>query len=306
MKVVFAGTPAFAVPSLEAILAAGHEVVGVVTQPDAPQGRKGVLTPPPVKEAALAHALTVLQPEKIRLETEKLRALGADVMVTCAYGQILTEDVLDSFPLGVYNIHASLLPKYRGASPIQWAVLNGDETTGITVMKTELGLDTGDILLQRSLSVGEDTAGELSERLAALGGECIAEALALLERGEAELTPQSGEVSLVKKITREAAKVDFSAPAAHIVRLIRGMNPSPVAYAFLAGQTVNFFRAERAEWQGEEGCGTVLTDAPKQGLLVKCGDGAVKITELQLAGGKRLRAADLLNGRKIQKGQKFE
>ena len=170
MKVVFAGTPAFAVPSLEAILAAGHEVVGVVTQPDAPQGRKGVLTPPPVKEAALAHALTVLQPEKIRLETEKLRALGADVMVTCAYGQILTEDVLDSFPLGVYNVHASLLPKYRGASPIQWAVLNGDETTGITVMKTELGLDTGDILLQRSLSVGEDTAGELSERLAALGG----------------------------------------------------------------------------------------------------------------------------------------
>ncbi|MGN1234671.1 MAG: methionyl-tRNA formyltransferase, partial [Christensenellaceae bacterium] len=268
-----------------------------------PQGRKGILTPPPVKEEAKRLGYPVFQPERIRNETQALRALGGDLMVTCAYGQILTQEVLDSFPLGVYNIHASLLPKYRGASPIQWAVLNGEQETGVTIMRTDVGVDTGDILLQRRIPVGDDTAGELADRLSALGAECIQEALTLIAEGRATLTPQTGEVSHVRKIAREQAHIDFGRSADEIVRLIRGMNPSPVAYAVAGEQTLNCFRAERAEWEGDEPVGTVLTDSPKQGLIVKCLGGAVKLLEVQLSGGKRMKASDLLNGRKLTKGQ---
>lgn len=314
MKIVFAGTPDFAVAPLQQIIGAGFEVVGVITQTDKPQGRKGILTPPPVKVLAEKYSLPVLQPIKIRDEVESVKALGGDILITCAYGQILTQAVLDAFPMGVWNIHAGLLPQYRGASPIQSCILNGEEETGVSIMKTELGLDCGDVLLVEKTPVTEtETYGELSERLSLLGAELIVKALRLLESGDYTLTPQ-GEygINVVRKINKEQALVNFSKVAKEIVNLVRGMNPSPVAYALLAGDKVNIYRAEKAVLTDEEQlvcdnavCGEVLSDKPKRGLLVKCQDGAVKLLEVQAAGGKRISGGDFINGRKAQKGQVF-
>lgn len=314
MKIVFAGTPDFAVAPLQQIIGAGFEVVGVITQTDKPQGRKGILTPPPVKVLAEKYSLPVLQPIKIRDEVEAVKALGGDILITCAYGQILTQAVLDAFPMGVWNIHAGLLPQYRGASPIQSCILNGEEETGVSIMKTELGLDCGDVLLVEKTPVTEtETYGELSERLSLLGAELIVKALRLLESGDYTLTPQ-GEygINVVRKINKEQALVNFSKAAKEIVNLVRGMNPSPVAYALLAGDKVNIYRAEKAVLTDEEQlvcdnavCGEVLSDKPKRGLLVKCQDGAVKLLEVQAAGGKRISGGDFINGRKAQKGQVF-
>ena len=314
MKIVFAGTPDFAVAPLQKIIDSGFEVVGVITQTDKPQGRKGILTPPPVKVLAEKYAIPVLQPEKIRNEVEAVQALGGDIMVTCAYGQILTQDVLDAFPMGVWNIHAGLLPQYRGASPIQSCILNGETETGVSVMKTELGLDCGDVLLVEKTPIAQtETYGELSDRLSLIGAELIVESLKLLESGKYTLTPQ-GEcgVNVVRKISKEHALVDFSKTAQEIINLIRGMNPAPVAYALLAGDKVNLYRAEKAVLTEEEQAicdsavfGEVLSDKPKRGLLVKCQDGAVKLLEVQGAGGKRISGGDFINGRKAQKGQVF-
>lgn len=314
MKIVFAGTPDFAVAPLQKIIDAGFEVVGVITQTDKPQGRKGILTPPPVKVLAEKYALPVLQPIKIRDEVEAVKALGGDILITCAYGQILTQAVLDTFPKGVWNIHAGLLPQYRGASPIQSCILNGETETGVSIMKTELGLDCGDVLLVEKTPVTEtETYGELSDRLSLLGAELIVKALQLLESGNYTLTPQGESgVNVVRKISKEQALVDFSKPSKEIINLIRGMNPAPVAYALLAGEKVNLYRAERAALTEEEQavcdnavCGEVLSDKPKRGLLVKCQDGAVKLLEVQAAGGKRISGGDFINGRKAQKGQVF-
>ena len=314
MKILFAGTPDFAVAPLKNIIENGFEVVGVITQTDKPQGRKGILTPPPVKQFALERGLPVLQPEKIREQIDEVQAFGADILVTCAYGQILTQAVLNLFPMGVWNIHAGLLPKYRGASPIQSCIINGESTTGVCVMKTELGLDCGDILLVAETPITEtETYGELSDRLSVLGAETIVDALRLLERGNYTLTPQGEEgVGVVRKISKDHAKVDFSKSVKEVVDLIRGMNPAPVAYAELDGNKINLYRAERAALTDEENaalssavCGEVLSDKPKRGLLVKCADGAVKILEVQAAGGKRISGGDFINGRKAQKGQVF-
>lgn len=314
MKILFAGTPDFAVAPLKNIIENGFEVVGVITQTDKPQGRKGILTPPPVKQFALERGLPVLQPEKIREQIDEVQAFGADILVTCAYGQILTQAVLDLFPMGVWNIHAGLLPKYRGASPIQSCIINGESTTGVCVMKTELGLDCGDILLVAETPITDtETYGDLSDRLSVLGAELIVRALRLLESGNYTLTPQGEEgVGVVRKISKDHAKVDFSKSVKEVVDLIRGMNPAPVAYAELDGNKINLYRAERAALTDEENaalssavCGEVLSDKPKRGLLVKCADGAVKILEVQAAGGKRISGGDFINGRKAQKGQVF-
>ncbi len=314
MKIVFAGTPAFAVAPLQAIIENGFDVVGVITQTDKPQGRKGILTPPPVKTFALAQALPVLQPEKIRDEIAAVKTLGGDMLVTCAYGQILTQAVLDIFPKGVWNIHAGLLPQYRGASPIQSCIVNGESITGVSIMKTELGLDCGDVLLVEETPILEtETYGELSDRLSVLGAETIVRALRMLESGNYTLKPQ-GEtgVNVVRKIGKEHAKIDFSKSVKEVVDRIRGMNPAPVAYTELDGNKINLYRAERAVLtDGEKAemekavCGEVLSDRPKRGLLVKCADGAVKITEVQAAGGKRVSGGDFINGRKAKKGQVF-
>lgn len=314
MKIVFVGTPEFAVAPLQHIVDHGFEVVGVITQADKPQGRKGVLTPPPVKVLAEKLGIPVLQPDKIRDQVESVRALGGEIMITCAYGQILTQEVLDSFPMGVWNIHAGLLPAYRGASPIQSCILNGERKTGVSVMKTELGLDCGDILMVEETPIeATETYGELSERLSVLGAELIVKALHKLKSGEYTLTPQGDEgVNIVRKIGKEQAKIDFSKTATEIVDLVRGMNPAPVAYSELDGNTVNVYRAEKAVLNEEEQTtqetavfGEVLSDRPKRGLLVKCADGAVKLTEVQASGGKRITGGDFINGRKAKKGQVF-
>ena len=314
MKIVFAGTPEFAVLPLQKIIESGLEVVGVITQKDKPQGRKAVLTPPPVKVFAMERAIPVLQPEKIRDEVDKVRALGGDIMVTCAYGQILTQEVLDSFEKGVWNIHAGLLPKYRGASPIQSCIINGEKETGVSVMKTELGLDCGDVLLVEKTQIQDnETYGELSERLSMIGASLIVEGLKALRTGAYTLTPQGEDgVGVVRKINKEQAKIDFSKSTKEIVDLIRGMNPAPIAYTLLGDLKINVYRAEKAQLNDEESaylaqakCGEILTSSPKRGLLVKCGDGAVKLTEIQAAGGKRMGGGDFLNGRKAEKGQVF-
>lgn len=314
MKIVFAGTPDFAVLPLQKIIDSGYEIVGVITQEDKPQGRKGILTPPPVKTLAEKYSIPVLQPRKIRDDVNSVRALGADVMITCAYGQILTQDVLDSFEKGVWNIHAGLLPKYRGASPIQSCILNGESVTGVSIMKTELGLDCGDVLCVEEREIlPTETYGELSDRLSAIGADLIIKALKMLETGVYTLTPQSQEnVGVVRKINKEQAKICFDKPAQEIINLVRGMNPAPIAFTELDGNKINVYKAEKAELNEEElenfpnaKMGEVLTDKVKRGLLVKCADGAVKLTEVQAAGGKRISGGDFLNGRKAQKGQVF-
>ena len=314
MKIVFAGTPDFAVAPLKNIIDNGYEVVGVITQQDKPQGRKAILTPPPVKTFAMEKNIPVLQPEKIRDEIDAVKALGGDVLVTCAYGQILTQAVLDTFPKGVWNIHAGLLPQYRGASPIQSCIINGESVTGVSIMKTELGLDSGDVLCVEETPIEEnETYGELSDRLSVLGARLIVDALQKIESGNFVLTPQDSDgVQVVRKINKEHAKIDFNRPVNEIINLVRGMNPAPVSYAILGANKLNIYRAERVDISQDESgmfenarVGEVLFDKPKRGLVVKCLDGAIKLTEAQMAGGKRMSGGDLLNGRKVQKGQVF-
>ena len=317
MKIVFAGTPDFAVAPLKRILDGGYEVVGVITQADKPQGRKGILTPPPVKTLALEYGVPVLQPVKLRDELESVKALGGDIMITCAYGQILTQAALDLFPLGVWNIHAGLLPQYRGASPIQSCILAGETQTGVSVMRTELGIDSGAVLCVERTGIGEtETYGELSARLSLLGAGLIVKALETLKTGDFTLIEQGDEnVRIVRKIGKENARIRFDKPAKEIVDLVRAMNPAPVAFAELDGLKINVYRAEKVENEtlgetekqafGSAENGEILNDIPKLGLLVKCQDGVVKLTEVQAAGGKRMSGSDLLNGRKAKKGQVF-
>lgn len=314
MKIVFAGTPDFALLPLQAIYESGYEIVGVITQTDKPQGRKGILTPPPVKTWATERNIPILQPQKIREEIESVRALNGDILITCAYGQILTQEVLDVFKLGVWNIHAGLLPKYRGASPIQSCIIQGEKETGVSIMKTELGLDCGDILcVEKTEILQNETYGELSCRLSQIGASLIVKALALLKSGEYTLTPQDKEnICVVRKINKENARVDFSDTVENIVNLVRGTNPAPIAFAELVGNKINIYQAEKVALLPEEQAyfenakiGEILSDKPKRGLLVKCQNGAVKLTLVQGAGGKVMSGGDFINGRKAQKGQVF-
>lgn len=303
MKIIFAGTPDFAVLPLKKI-AEQRNVCAVLTQPDKPQGRKGILTPPPVKVVAEELGIKVLQPDNLTESIEEIKALGADLMVTCAYGKILKQELLDLFPMGVWNIHASLLPAYRGAAPIPRAIMDGLSETGVTIMKTELGLDTGDMLLSDSLKIEKtDTCKTLSEKLSCLAGGLIIDALAKIESGNFTLQKQ-GEGTLCKKVQR--TEVDFSKSAAEVSALIRGLAPSPLSFGVAEGQIFNFYMAEEIVCEGEEPFGTVLAASPKEGLIVKCGKGAVNITRIQPAGGKEMSARDFLNGRKLTKGQRFE
>lgn len=304
MKIVYAGSPEYAVAPLRALLEAGCEVVAVLTQPDKPAGRKRVLTPTPVKQSALAAGLPVLDFARVREHVEELKAFGADVMITCAYGQLLSQEILNAFPLGVYNLHASLLPNYRGASPVQSAILAGEKFTGVTVMKTELALDCGGILLVKRCAVGGKTCGELSKELSALSAEAAVEAVGILKSGEPQLLLQDeAQATYCKKIFKEDAAVDFSRPAVNVANLINAMSPSPSAFAELNGGAVNLLKAEPCEGSGE--CGLVLS-ADKRGIVVGCGENAVLISLLQFAGGKVLSAADAVNGRKIKAGDKFD
>lgn len=304
MKIIFAGSPAFAVPALGALLDAGKEVVAVITQPDKSTGRKKILTATPVKAFALERGLRVYEFAKIKEHTDELKSLGADVMFTCAYGQILTRSVLDVFPLGVWNIHASLLPKFRGASPVQAAILAGERHTGVTVMRTELSLDTGDMLLVKRCETGKMTCGELTEKLSCLGAEAIKEAADILESGNVQTLMQNeAEATYCKKVEKQDAKLDFSENAEILARKVRAFSPQPSAYCMQNGVILNILNAEAAEGNGV--CGEVIA-ADKRGITVGCGAGALLITELQPSGGKRMRAADYVNGRKIKVGDKLD
>lgn len=299
MKIVFAGSPEYAVPALEAL----HEkfgVAAVITQPDKPVGRKKILTPTAVKARALSLGIEVYDFDKIRAHAVEVKNIGADIMVTCAYGQLLTRDILDSFPQGVWNLHASLLPEFRGASPIQSAILAGETHTGVTVMKTELSLDTGDILLVKRCEIADKNYAELSAELSALSAQAAVEAIELIASGQTQLLLQDeAKATLCKKITKADGKIEFSNSPGDICRLIRAYNPEPVAFCNFNGSVLNILKAEPAEGFGETG--TVIC-ADKRGITVACGGGAIRIKELIPAGGKKMNASDFVNGRKIKAG----
>lgn len=305
MRIVFMGTPDFAVPSLQALIDAGHDVCAVYTQPDKPQGRKQILTAPPVKTLALEHDIPVFQPNTLKNEDEqaRLRELAPEVIIVVAYGKLLPKAVLDIPPHGCINVHGSLLPRWRGAAPIQWAVIAGDEMAGVTTMQMAEGLDTGDMLLTYETKVGEkETAGELFDRLAQSGAELLTQTLVKLD----EITPRpqdDAQSCYAHMLDKQMAVIDWSKSAHEIDCLIRGLNPWPIALTTLSGERLKVFAAEKANGRGEPG--TVLEADPKKGLTVACGEGALGLTEIQLVGGKRMKATDFLRGHAIEVGTKL-
>lgn len=308
MKIVFMGTPDFAAGALEALIKAGHEITAVVTQPDKPKGRSKELQFPPVKECALKYNIPVMQPKRIKTPEaiEELKQYEADVFVVAAFGQILSQEILDMPRYGSLNIHASLLPKYRGASPIQSVILEGEKETGITIMQMDAGIDTGDILY--TLSVGiepKDTFETLHDKLMLLGGEAIVEALELLEEGALVAQKQDHSASShVKMITKEMGNIDFSKTAADVDRLVRGLNPWPSAYTFYKGKQMKIWDVDIQEESVSETPGTV-TEVTKHEIRVACGQGTIAIKELQLEGKKRMSTHDFLLGVKVQPGETF-
>lgn len=306
MRIVFAGTPDFAAQSLAVILAAGHDVSLVLTQPDRHAGRGMALQASPVKQLALKHGLTLHQPPSLKSEEARQPIVDAspDIMVVAAYGLILPQAALDIPRLGCVNIHASLLPRWRGAAPIQRALLAGDRETGVTLMRMEAGLDTGPMLHKESLPIADtDTAGTLHDKLAALGARLIADALPRLERGELAGEPQPAEgVTYAAKLEKAEAVLDWRLPAAALVRAVHAFNPFPGAVARIDGQAVKIWRAAPAA--GADEPGKVLA-AGADGIIVACGEGALRLTELQKAGGRRLPAADFLRGFTLRPGQRF-
>ena len=303
MRIAFLGTPEFALPSLRMLIDAGHTLC-VFTQPDKPQGRHAVLTPPPVKALALEYGIPVHQPRRIREEEglEALRAFAPDLMVTAAFGQILSAENLSIPKHGCINVHGSLLPKYRGAAPIQWAVINGEPVTGITTMLTDVGLDTGDILLTKELSIlPDETAGELYVRMAELGAETLKETMEKLENGTLSRTPQDeAQATKCGMLKKEDGKLAFDQPYKYVHDRVRGVNPWPGAYAYIEGgmDTLKIWRTRsvEAEPQGSPG---VLYGDEKRGLFVNCTDGVLEILELQAAGGKRMEAKTYLRGKPL-------
>lgn len=306
MKIIFMGTPNFAAASLEALIASKHEIMAVVTQPDKPKGRKGELTPSPVKTIAVEKGIKVYQPVRVREQefVEILRGYNPDVIIVVAFGQIIPESILEIPKYGCVNIHGSLLPKYRGAAPIQWAVLDGEKETGVTTMLMDKGVDTGDILLKRVINLAEDeTAGSLFDKLMALGAETILETLEGLENGS--ITPEKqGEspTDYAKMLTKAMGLIDFTRTAAELDCFIRGMNPWPSAYTVLDGKTLKIWKAKPVDGNG--GAGSVLS-VGKDSFIVCCGENALEILEVQLEGKKRMSAGDFLKGTHLEPGTEF-
>ena len=306
MKIIFMGTPDFAAASLEALIASKHEIMAVVTQPDKPKGRKGELTPSPVKTIAVEKGIKVYQPVRVREQefVEILRGYNPDVIIVVAFGQIIPESILEIPKYGCVNIHGSLLPKYRGAAPIQWAVLDGEKETGVTTMLMDKGIDTGDILLKRVINLTEDeTAGSLFDKLMVLGAETILETLEGLENGS--ITPEKqGEspTDYAKMLTKAMGLIDFTRTAAELDCFIRGMNPWPSAYTVLDGKTLKIWKAKPVDGNG--GAGSVLS-VGKDSFIVCCGENALEILEVQLEGKKRMSAGDFLKGTHLEPGTEF-
>ena len=300
MRIVFLGTPEFAVPTLKAIVESKHEVLAVVTQPDKKRDRN-VISFSPVKEEALKHNLEVLQYEKIKIEgIEDLKRLNPDVMVTCAYGQIISQEILDIPKFGVINVHASLLPKYRGSSPIQWAIINGESQTGITIMKTALGVDSGDIILQKKIDIKEnETAGELFDRLSQIGPMALLEALDLIEQGKAVFTPQDeSKATHVSMLKKEDGHIDWSKKANEIKNQVYGMNPWPSAFSYFNKKLFKIWTCDIEPIQIDYPNGYMFIKDKK--VFVKCSDGAIELKEVQIEGKKRMTSQAFILGNDIE------
>lgn len=317
MKIVYMGTPDFAVGALDALYKSGHDIVAVVTQPDKAKGRSDKPVCSPVKAYAVEKQIPVLQPVRIKRPEaiEELKRYPADVFVVAAFGQILSKEILEMPRLGCINIHASLLPKYRGSSPIQWAVINGEEKSGVTIMQMNEGVDTGDILYQKEISLDRKETGEsLFEKLAVLGGEAIVEALSLLEEGKLKPIPQNEEeASHTTMLNKAMGQLDFSKSAQELERLVRGLNSWPSAYTFLEGKQLKIWGAEiYVPEEGEEEAvygknpiGTIIKVMP-DGFAIKCGKDALLVRELQLEGKKRMSTRDFLMGKELLPGTVLE
>lgn len=295
------GTPDFAVPSLNKLIEMGHEVALVVTQPDRPRSRGMKLTSCPVKECALNNNIEVVSPERIKTDEEfyeLYKSLEPDLAVVVAFGQILPKRILDVPKLGSINVHGSLLPKYRGAAPIQWSVINGDKVTGITTMFMDVGMDTGDIILKEETEIGEnETAGELFDRLAVMGAEVLEKTIKLFEEGNVPRQKQSDDATYAPMLSKEIANIDFSKTSEEIVSLVKGLNPWPVAYTILNGIKLKVYKVEAREYKGKPG--EIIKSDCKEGLIVGTQNGSIELVEIQPENKKRMLAKAYLVGNKI-------
>ena len=319
MNIIFMGTPDFARESLEALYNKGYKILGVVTNPDKPKGRGMKMIPSPVKEFAQEKNLKIYQPEKIRNNEEfikEIKSLNPDVICVVAYGKILPKEILDIPQYGCINVHGSLLPKYRGAAPIQWAVLNGDKVTGITTMYMDVGMDTGDMILKEEVEIGEDeTTGELWDRLAKIGGDLLVKTIEQIENGTVTRTKQGDDFSIAPMLSKEMAKIDWeNQTAKQIKNLVRGLNPIMGAYAFLNGKKIKFWKVDVAKDNQimadgiKDICrnGTVIVSDARDGLFIKTKDGILSVLEIQGENAKRLSIKDFLRGNRIEEFEVFE
>ena len=320
MRIVYMGTPDFAKESLEAVYNAGHEVLAVVTNPDKPSGRGMKMTPSPVKEFALEKNIKIYQPLKVRENfefIEEIKNLKPDVICVVAYGKILPKEILDIPSKGCINVHGSLLPKYRGAAPIQWAVLNGDKVTGITTMYMDVGMDTGDMILKEEVEIGDDeTTGELWDKLSKIGGELLVKTLNKVEEGTAPRQKQGEDFTLAPMLDKQMAKIDWkNKTAQEIKNLVRGINPTMGAYTFLNGKKIKFWKVQVVSsnelMYDEENIrifknGTVIVSDVKDGIFIKTKQGILKVLEIQGENAKRMSIQDYLRGNTINEFEVFE
>ena len=306
MNIVFMGTPDFAVESLSKLYDSGHNIMAVVSQPDRPSGRGMKLKYTPVKEYAISKDIQVFQTEKIRKDVElieNIRKLKPDVIVVVAFGQILPKEVLDSPKYGCVNVHGSLLPEYRGAAPMQWSLINGDEYTGITTMFMDVGMDTGDMLLKEKIKIeDDDNFGTLYEKMKKLGGKLIVETLEKIADGTATRIKQGDEHTLAPMISKETCKIDWNKSARDIRNLIRGLNPMPGAYTSMDGQMIKIWDSKIVDEKSEELPGTIILSDSKKGLYVATGDGVLGIEEIQLPNARRMNVLECLRGKKVEQG----
>ena len=305
MSVIFMGTPDFAVPSLEALLTK-HEVVLVVTQPDKPKGRGKKMVPTPVKACALEHGIPVLQPEKVKEPefVEQLRSYEPDLIAVTAFGQILSEPILEMPKYGCINVHGSLLPKYRGAAPMQWSIIDGEKVTGITTMYMAKGLDSGDMLLKAEVEItDEDTFATIHDKMAVTGANLLLDTLDQLEAGTLERIPQDHDAATyAPMITKETGHIDWSKNRQDIINLIRGLNPVPAAYTIYEEEVLKIFGAVISDVQADDAANGEIVAVVKKGFVVKCGDGCLLITEVQARGGKRMMTDAYLRGHAMKEG----
>lgn len=306
MKAVFMGTPDFAVPVLEALIK-NHNVVAVVSQPDKPKGRGKKLQPTPVKALAEANNIPVYQPERIKDDefTDFLETIEADIYVVVAYGQLLSQRILDIPKYGCVNVHGSLLPKYRGAAPIQWSIIDGEEKTGVTIMYMVRKCDAGDMILKREIEIDpEDTYETLHDKMAPVGAEALIDALNLIEKGEAKAERQDDSLSCyASMITKDMGIIDWSKSSKEIKNKVRGFNPVPAAYTNYGEDILKIFRVDILEGYDNGEIGEILAVDKRKGFVVKTGDGAVMVTEIQAKGGKRMNCADYMRGHQIEVGK---